>query len=150
MLTWLSFSSIIITVVKTRHTQKGDVLVYNFHGITFHVSDNSKEAQVLDVLQSAENRIQAIKNGVAYNELPEFKWSQCDDLMREFDYGVNPALYRVLRNAWQEEDAWNNQAYRDYTEADFREYASHKNEPDFDWDFYSDWHKDLYGFRPHH
>ena len=114
------------------------------------MSDNSKEAQVLDVLQSAENRIQAIKNGVAYNELPEFKWSQCDDLMREFDYGVNPALYRVLRNAWREEDAWNNQAYRDYAEADFREYASHKNEPDFDWDFYSDWHKDLYGFRPHH
>ena len=46
-------------------------MIYNFHGITFHVSDNSKEAQVLDVLQSAENRIQAIKNGVAYNELPE-------------------------------------------------------------------------------
>ena len=125
-------------------------MIYNFHGITFHVSDNSKEAQVLDVLQSAENRIQAIKNGVAYNELPEFKWSQCDDLMREFDYGVNPALYRVLRNAWREEDSWDNQAYRDYAEADFREYASHKNEPDFDWDFYSDWHKDLYGFRPHH
>ena len=124
-------------------------MVYNFHGITFHVSDNSKEAQVLDVLQSAENRIQAIKNGVAYNELPEFKLSQCSDLMMEF-YGVNTALYHALWNAWQEEDAWNNQAYRDYTEADFREYASHKNEPDFDWDFYSDWHKDLYGFRPHH
>lgn len=125
-------------------------MIYNFHGITFHVSDKSKEAQVLDVLQSAENRIQAIKDGVAYNELPQFKWAQCSDLMREFDYGVNPALYRVLWNAWQEEDAWNNQAYRDYTEADFLEYASHKNEPDFDWDYYSDWHKDLYGFRPHH
>lgn len=125
-------------------------MVYNFHGINFHVSDESKEAQVLDVLQSADKRIQAIKNGVAYNELPQFKWSQCDDLMREFDYGVNPALYRVLWNAWQEEDAWSNQAYRDYAEADFLEYASHKNEPDFDWDFYSDWHKDLYGFRPHH
>ena len=124
-------------------------MVYNFHGITFHVSDESKEAQVLDVLQSAENRIQAIKNGVAYNELPEFKLSQCSDLMMEF-YGVNLALYHALWNAWQEEDAWNNQAYRDYTEADFLEYASHKNEPDFDWDFYSDWHKDLYGFRPHH
>lgn len=30
----------------------------------------------------------------------------------------------------------------------FREYASHMNEPDFDWDYYSDWHKDLYGVRP--
>lgn len=114
------------------------------------MSDNSKEAQVLDVLQSANDRIQAIKNGVAYNELPQFKWSQCSDLMREFDYGVNPALYRALWDAWQEEDSWDSQAYRDYAEADFLEYASHKNEPDFDWDFYSDWHKDLYGFRPHH
>ena len=31
----------------------------------------------------------------------------------------------------------------------FHEYASHKDEPDFDWDFYSDWHKDIYGCRPH-
>ena len=30
----------------------------------------------------------------------------------------------------------------------FNEYCTHKNEPDFDWDFYSDWHKDLFGFRP--
>lgn len=31
----------------------------------------------------------------------------------------------------------------------FNEYRSHMDEPDFDWDFYSDWHKDMYGFRPH-
>lgn len=31
----------------------------------------------------------------------------------------------------------------------FREYESHMNEPDFDWDFYSDWHKDMFGYRPH-
>ena len=31
----------------------------------------------------------------------------------------------------------------------FREYQSHMGEPNFDWDFYSDWHKDMYGFRPH-
>ena len=42
----------------------------------------------------------------------------------------------------------NDEKYREYAEADFIEYASHKNEPNFDWDFYSDWHKDLYGFRP--
>ena len=30
----------------------------------------------------------------------------------------------------------------------FREYQKHMNEPDFDWDFYSDWYKDLFGFRP--
>ena len=39
------------------------------------------------------------------------------------------------------------QYYYDNIDA-FREYQSHMNEPDFDWDFYSDWHKDMYGFRP--
>lgn len=43
-----------------------------------------------------------------------------------------------------------NLLYREYAEADFLEYASHKDEPNFDWGFYSDWHKDLYGFRPRH
>ena len=33
-------------------------------------------------------------------------------------------------------------------EAELFEYAKKKNEPDFDWDFYSDWYKDVYGFRP--
>ena len=30
----------------------------------------------------------------------------------------------------------------------FKAYEKRMNEPDFDWDFYSDWHKDMYGFRP--
>lgn len=35
------------------------------------------------------------------------------------------------------------------SEREFHEYAKHMNEPDFDWNYYSDWHKDIYGFRPH-
>ncbi len=31
----------------------------------------------------------------------------------------------------------------------FREYEAKMNEPDFDWGFYSDWHKDMFGYRPH-
>lgn len=42
------------------------------------------------------------------------------------------------------------QEYYNRTIDDFREYCTHKNEPDFDWSFYSDWHKDLFGFRPHY
>lgn len=34
------------------------------------------------------------------------------------------------------------------SERELHEYAKHMNEPDFDWDYYSDWHKDVYGFRP--
>lgn len=30
----------------------------------------------------------------------------------------------------------------------FRAYEAKMGEPDFDWDFYSDWHKDMFGFRP--
>ena len=37
--------------------------------------------------------------------------------------------------------------YHDNIDA-FLEYKSHMGEPDFDWSFYSDWHKDMYGFRP--
>lgn len=37
--------------------------------------------------------------------------------------------------------------YEDNIDA-FLEYQSHMGEPDFDWDFYSDWHKDMYGYRP--
>ena len=37
--------------------------------------------------------------------------------------------------------------YNDNIDA-FHEYESHMDEPNFDWDFYSDWHKDMYGFRP--
>lgn len=38
--------------------------------------------------------------------------------------------------------------YYDYAIDDFLEYESHMNEPNFDWGFYSDWHKDIYGYRP--
>ena len=38
--------------------------------------------------------------------------------------------------------------YYDAEIENFREYKKHMGEPSFDWDFYSDWHKDLYGYRP--
>ena len=40
-----------------------------------------------------------------------------------------------------------NEYYNDNIDA-FLEYQSHMDEDDFDWDFYSDWHKDMYGYRP--
>ena len=59
------------------------------------------------------------------------------------------------RKATREQEAlyWEIDAYEqdryyyDHIEA-FREFESHKDEPDFDWDFYSDWHKDMFGYRP--
>lgn len=48
---------------------------------------------------------------------------------------------------WEISAYWDNQYYYDNIDK-FHEYEKHMNEPDFDWDFYSDWHKDIFGFRP--
>lgn len=31
----------------------------------------------------------------------------------------------------------------------FKAYEARMGEPDFDWSYYSDWHKDMFGYRPH-
>ena len=49
---------------------------------------------------------------------------------------------------WEIGHYYDHKYYEDNIDA-FLEYKSHMGEPDFDWDFYSDWHKDMYGYRPH-
>ena len=39
--------------------------------------------------------------------------------------------------------------YREENMEAFKAYEARMNEPDFDWDYYSDWHKDMFGYRPH-
>lgn len=48
---------------------------------------------------------------------------------------------------WEIGHYYDEKYYYDNIDA-FNEYQKHMSEPDFDWDFYSDWHKDMYGFRP--
>ena len=48
---------------------------------------------------------------------------------------------------WDIQHYWHEKYYYDNIDA-FLEYQSHMGEHDFDWGFYSDWHKDMYGFRP--
>lgn len=59
-----------------------------------------------------------------------------------YDLGDEDKVYWMLQEIEDEE-------YYEENIEKFREYESHMNEPDFDWDFYSDWHKDMYGYRPH-
>ena len=40
--------------------------------------------------------------------------------------------------------------YREANMAEFKAYEAKMGQPDFDWDFYSDWHKDMFGYRPHY
>ena len=48
---------------------------------------------------------------------------------------------------WEIGHYYDEKYYYDNIDA-FHEYEKHMGEPNFDWDFYSDWHKDMYGFRP--
>ena len=50
-------------------------------------------------------------------------------------------VYCTLTNVWDEE-------YFEENIDAFKAYEARMGEPDFDWGFYSDWHKDMYGFRP--
>lgn len=52
-------------------------------------------------------------------------------------------IYNTLRYIEDEE-------YREKNMAEFKAYEARMNEPDFDWDYYSDWHKDMFGYRPHY
>ena len=56
------------------------------------------------------------------------------------------ATYRVYEELNYIED----EEYREENMADFRAYELKMNEPDFDWGWYSDWHKDMFGYRPHY
>lgn len=64
----------------------------------------------------------------------------CDDLE---DY------HDLIWSTYRQFEAVEDSRYYDYAIADFREYEKHYGEPDFDYDFYSDWHKDIFGYRPH-
>ena len=62
---------------------------------------------------------------------------------RKYDLTANEdRVYWLLHEVEDEE-------YYEENIKEFREYESHMNEPDFDWGFYSDWHKDMFGYRPH-
>lgn len=62
------------------------------------------------------------------------------------DINLWDVAYATYSNLWHIED---DEYYEENIEA-FREYESHYGEPDFDYGFYSDWHKDIFGFRPRH
>lgn len=82
-----------------------------------------------------------------YNDLYKVLSDNLDKA--SYEKGYEP-FYNECYHDYIVLNAIEDEKYREYAEADFLEFASHKNEPNFDWEFYSDWHKDLYGFRPRH
>ena len=56
------------------------------------------------------------------------------------------ALYEIYK--WYV--AVDDDEYREENMDAFKAYEARMNEEDFDWDYYSDWHKDMFGYRPHY
>ena len=91
---------------------------------------------------------------MTWDDLAAMTDEALDDLWRvlkkedEADfYGIAP-MDKARKDLLCTIDGWYDHKYYEENIDDFRAYARRKNEPDFDWDFYSDWHKDLFGYRP--
>lgn len=95
------------------------------------------------VVEEALSVLPSLQYGTAeYRDAYRKVYDICDRyLMNDIDWDLWYSLYMRL-------NAIEDKKYYDYAIEDFREFESHKGEPDFDWGFYSDWHKDLYGYRP--
>lgn len=124
-------------------------MTINVYGVTFElVSDLA--IKVFSAVAEVEEYINKLHT-MPYDECGVYPQA-IHDLMYEAEYAdSHDAIYvyaDMIKGAYWDLSNADHNAYRDYAEADFLEYAKHKNEPDFDWDYYSDWHKDIYGFRP--
>ena len=126
-------------------------------GVTLETTD-----EVLVRVLTVITKVKAVIK--AYQELPytevlkatNYNWHELSDLMDACYY--NPAYkpYKDLVTEWYwEEDAVSSRAYRNHVRADFEAYEQkHVHGTIFvgtedDFGFYSDWHKDFYGYRPH-
>ena len=118
-------------------------------GVTFELSSE----YAIKVCRAQQALEQYKKDAFVDYESAEYP-NEISDLMEQVAYArESDPIYQyeeIIKDMYWELHDVEKEAYRQYAEKDFLEYASHKNEPDFDWDYYSDWHKDLYGFRPHH
>lgn len=123
------------------------MFVAELFGATFEVEEGTLLAEIIDILSRAE-KYEAWLESHDYNDRSydfSFSFSELSNLVEKtWETDFHDLVYDVYKQVSTAEHI----AYRNYAEADFLEYASHKDEPNFDWDFYSDWHKDIYGFRP--
>lgn len=116
--------------------------------VTVEVSEKSALCEVLEVVEYAKKHIEWLETH-SYEDSDNYDYHRLSDLMRKVYYDDEYKDYRsMVDEVYWDVDAIESRAYRDYAEDDLLEYATHMDEPDFDWGFYSDWHKDVYGFRP--
>lgn len=126
------------------------MMTFNFHGMTFEVSEDSFEGRLLALNEAVEAYNKAIIQGVAYEELPHVDSYKFFNLMDEAE-----ALGRedIRRSTWQLYGAYEhveNKAYRNRYLGEFLEYFKDGMPSDevIENACLSDWHKDLFGYRP--
>lgn len=89
-------------------------------------------------------------------ELMKMDKEQRNNISREIMDILDSIMYNDPDNRWDEVYVYHNliesvidDIYREENMESFRAYEQRMNEPDFDWGYYSDWHKDMFGYRPH-
>lgn len=130
-------------------------MVISLHGITFNLchKDTIEFAQFVASMEGAEMSLKVLESldwgSKEYMALYDALYKDLTNNLDKTVYDRNYAdfydkcwsLYLAL------EDVESDRYYKTNID-DFLEYESHKGEEDFDWGFYSDWHKDIYGYRP--
>lgn len=72
-----------------------------------------------------------------------------DDIRNLMDIDPTSDMWSTYYEIYCWYTAVDDDEYREANMAEFKAYEARMNEPDFDWDYYSDWHKDMFGYRPH-
>lgn len=128
--------------------------------VTVELSDDSTYGKVLEATQLVDKAVEAMmslpyeETGKAYHEA-----SDVIDPMMEACWHVESPYHEykdiIQRAYWELSDA-SEYAYHKRYVGELHEFeAKHIVNgvfvgDDDDWNFYSDWHKDIWGHRPHH
>lgn len=120
---------------------------FNFHGINFEVSENSLTGKVAKAFTQVDEYVNAVKSGVEYEALPRFDYNVIYDLV---DETWNSELHEVVWDKYNEYNYYHSIAYKKYAEGDFLKYFLNgvPSIEECNDACLSDWHKDIYGYRP--
>jgi hypothetical protein len=125
--------------------------------INAYVTVDTTDATLIRVYKA----IEAVKKHIAeletlpYDEVPVWDYHELSELMYacEYDDTYKPYAELVRHYYWAEEEASNDAYHRRYI-GELRAFeAEHIRDgvfygSDSDWNYYSDWHKDVQGYRP--
>ena len=107
----------------------------------------------------AENALEAelSKYVVAYEDIKAMNDEERRALRKMLDKALDGAMYEDPNGVWdvayptyETLNYIEDEEYRERNMDAFRAYEAKMGEPDFDFGFYSDWHKDMFGYRPHY